>query len=253
MPATLIDVSTIAPLRHREAMTLASGECARLLDLLERLDGDDWSRATDCDEWDVADMVRHLLGAAEGNASVRENLHQMRAGASWGKAHGRPLVDGLGAVQIADRSQLTPAELVARYREVVPKALKRRAGLPAPIRRLVRMKVEVPGIVERWTLGYLIDVIYTRDAWMHRVDISRATGRELALDADHDGRLLADIVAEWARRHARPFVLELTGPLSVTYTSGEGGERFTVDAVEFARVVSKREPGTGLLAQPVPF
>ena len=29
---------------------------------------------------------------------------------------------------------------------------------------------------ERWTFGFLFDIILTRDPFMHRLDISRATG-----------------------------------------------------------------------------
>jgi hypothetical protein len=56
-------------------------------------------------------------------------------------------------------------------------------------------------------MGYLLDTILTRDPWMHRVDIARATGRDMVLTADHDGRIVADVVAEWARRHGQPFTL----------------------------------------------
>jgi len=47
---------------------------------------------------------------------------------------------------------------------------------------------------------------------MHRIDIARATGRAPQLTGEHDGRLVADIVAEWAQRHAQPCRLHLTGP-----------------------------------------
>jgi hypothetical protein len=33
---------------------------------------------------------------------------------------------------------------------------------------------EINGVPEPWTLGYLIDVILTRDPWMHRMDIAAA-------------------------------------------------------------------------------
>ncbi len=36
----------------------------------------------------------------------------------------------------------------------------------------------------------------TRDVWIHRIDICRATGRLSVLTAGHDGRLLADMVAD---------------------------------------------------------
>jgi hypothetical protein len=102
-------------------------------------------------------------------------------------------------------------------------------------------------------LDYLTDRIYTRDVWMHRIDIARATDRPPVLTADHDGRLVADVVAEWAGAHQQPFRLALTGPAGGTWSAGAGGEQITLDAVEFCRIVSGRAPGTGLLAHPVPF
>ena len=74
----------------------------------------------------------------------------------------------------------------------------------------MRIAIDAP-VVESWRLGYLIDIIYLRDLWMHRIDTARATGAELVLTPEHDGVIVADVVAEWARRHQQPFTLELTG------------------------------------------
>jgi hypothetical protein len=54
---------------------------------------------------------------------------------------------------------------------------------------------------------------------MHRIDAARAVSRPPELIADHDGRIVADITAEWARRHGKPFTLDLTGPAGGTYAS----------------------------------
>ncbi|MDX1382582.1 MAG: hypothetical protein R3190_03005, partial [Thermoanaerobaculia bacterium] len=51
----------------------------------------------------------------------------------------------------------------------------------------------------------LFDTILTRDTWMHRTDLAEATGRPLELTADHDGRIVADVVAEWARDMMRRY------------------------------------------------
>jgi hypothetical protein len=85
------------------------------------------------------------------------------------------------------------------------------------------------------------------------VDISRAVGKLLDTDAEHDGLLVADIVADWARRHRQPFRLNLSGAAGGVFVSGTGGPTIDMDAVEFARVVSGRERGTGLLTTLVPF
>jgi uncharacterized protein (TIGR03083 family) len=106
---------------------------------------------------------------------------------------------------------------------------------------------------EQWTFGYLIDVILSRDTWMHRVDIARATGQDLVLTADHDGVLVADVAAEWAGRHGQPCTLTLTGPAGGSWTWGTGGPALELDAVEFCRLLSGRGQANGLLDVPVPF
>lgn len=98
-----------------------------------------------------------------------------------------------------------------------------------------------------------MDRIYTRDVWMHRVDICRATGRELVLTAAHDGRIVGDVVDEWLKLHGKPVELRLSGSAGGSWTQGTGGEVLELDAVEFCRIVSGRAEGEGLLAQPVPF
>lgn len=108
---------------------------------------------------------------------------------------------------------------------------------------------QINGRDETWTLGFLGDVIMTRDPWMHRIDISRAVGAPLVLTADHDGVLVDDVVREWAQRHGRPFTLHLTGPAGGTW--GEGGPVLEFDAVEFCRALSVR--GTAPLDTEVPF
>jgi hypothetical protein len=111
----------------------------------------------------------------------------------------------------------------------------------------------VGGHDEAWTTGYLIDIILTRDPWMHRADIARATGAAHVLTAEHDGVLVADVVAEWAARHGQPYTLHLTGPAGGTWASGEGGPLIELDAVEFCRILSGRGHADGLLAIQVPF
>ena len=44
-----------------------------------------------------------------------------------------------------------------------------------------------------------------------------ATGRPLELTPEHDGRIVADIVAEWAKLYDHAFELELDGPAGGTY------------------------------------
>ena len=242
-------VEELRALTRREAGGLAATENLRVLELLRSLRDDDWSKPTECPAWDVRAMAAHVLGGMEAFASVRQFVHQMRAG-SKAKGDG-PFIDGMTAVQVRERADLSRDQLLERVAAVGPRVARARVRVPRPL-RWMPMKEEVGGVPETWRMGYLLDVILTRDTWMHRVDIARATGREMFLTVDHDGRLIADVVAEWARRHGQQFVLHLEGPAGGTFTKG-GGEEITIDAVEFCRILSGRATGAGLLIQEVPF
>jgi uncharacterized protein (TIGR03083 family) len=231
------------------ARRLATTEYDRFRLLLSDLDPPDWARPTDCPEWDVRAIAGHVLGMAEMVASVRQFVAQ-NVGAS--RAGGG--IDALTGLQVRGRARLTPPEVYERFAAVAPRAVRGRRRLSRLIGRFTLPEDQVVGDrTERWTFGFLFDVVLTRDTWMHRVDIARATGRGLARSPDHDGVLVADVVAEWGQRHGRPHRLRLTGPAGGTWAVGDGGPELELDAVEFCRVLSGRGNGTGLLAEQVPF
>jgi len=255
MKLTTIDVSTIEPLAHHEAMHLQAHELERTLASLRSLDDAAWTTATDCPAWDVRAMYLHVLGACEAGASMRENVHQLRLARAHRKQHGGPLEAALSAVQVRERADLSPAQIVDRLATIAPKTVRGRGRTPALLRDHVKLAIDGP-VHEKWNLGYLIDTIYLRDLWMHRVDVHHALSRPLELTAHHDGRIVAEVVAEWARRHGKPFVLELTGPAGGTYAHDPDlpeAERVPLDAVEFCRSLAGRAPATGLLTTVVPF
>lgn len=235
-------------MKHRDWTDLAAAEQERLLALLRDLPPDDWHRSTDCTGWAVRDVVAHLAGAFACAASPRETVRVQRAGKLL--AAGRDLIDGMNDVQVAERRGHSPEQLVAELAEVGERGLRARRRLPLPLRAL---PVPFGPPLGTKPLGYLMDRIYTRDAWLHRIDICRAVGRAPVLTADHDGRLVADVVAEWARRHGQPYELALTGPAGGTFGSGEAGAREELDAIEFCRTLSGRRAGAGLLATAIPF
>lgn len=257
MTTDTTDVTDTRPLRHDEAMDLQAVELDRTLELLRPLEPQDWTAQTACPDWDVHHMYLHVLGACEAAASMRENAHQMRLARRHRSKHGGPLEAGLTNVQVRERTDLSPADLVERLAAVAPRTVHKRTTMPALLRRM-RMKIDGP-VFETWSLGYLIDTIYLRDLWMHRVDAAAATGRELVLTADHDGRIVADVVAEWGRRHGQPFTLILGGSAGGTYastgmdTSRADPEALELDAVEFCQALAGRVAAPGLLATVVPF
>ncbi len=239
------DVATIVPIDKHEMAGLAKVEYERLFGVLASLAPKDWAAQTPCDDWDIRAMVAHLLGAAESNASLIESLRQLRAGRAWAKKHRRPEIDGINAVQVDARVGLGPDELVARLRHVAPKAIAGRQKVPTPLRK-VSVANPAGG---RMTMGHLLDRVYTRDQWMHRLDICTTLGTEPEITADHDRRIIEDVVAEWAAHQPGPWTLELTGLGGGTYVSGEGGDPMTFDAVEYCLIVSGRTPSTTPMAQ----
>ena len=241
-------------LAHDTAMRLAETEYQRFLDLLRSLAPDDWTKRTECEAWDVRAVAAHLLGMVEMAATLREQRRQQKAAEARLERHGGLFIDALTGVQVDERADMTPQQILDRFAVRAPKAARARRRTPGFVRRR-RMPVpqHVGGRVESWTLGYLIDVILTRDPWMHRIDIARATGAQPALTADHDGLLVADVVADWAARHEQPYTLRLTGPAGGSWSRGSGGPEIELDAVEFCRSISRRRPATGLLETEVPF
>jgi uncharacterized protein (TIGR03083 family) len=234
-----------------EARVLAEEEFTRTAALVASLTPQEWAAPTDCTGWDVRMMVLHILGSGDAQASMREFAHQFRRGMPLNKEiESHHWVDGLNELQIRERNHLSNEELVGLVGAVGPKAVKGRWRTPTPARY-----VPLPfGPPIGWVpLKYLLDVGFTRDVWAHRIDVHAAIDRPMQLTADHDGRLVADIVAEWAGIHGQPFELVLDGPAGGKFTQGVAGERVEIDALDFIRTLSGRLPGTGILSNPLPL
>ena len=247
----MLDVADIPALGHDEAMAVAAVEYDRVLAVVDGLSPDDWSKATDCTGWDVKDVVSHLLGWMEANADPAEAARQMAAATRAAQEDGILRLDAQTALHVREHAHMSPAELTAAMHEGAGRALAGRTAAPAEV-RATTFSAGLPGEAD-WTRGYLIDVIFTRDLWMHRVDLSRATGQRIVLTQEHDGRVVADVVADWARRHGRPFLLRLDGPAGGSFSAGQDGPEIRLDAVEFCRVLSGRGAADGLLTTFVPF
>jgi uncharacterized protein (TIGR03083 family) len=232
-----------------EVWEVAAAEYGRMLDVLRTLGDGDWTRPTECTAWDVRAMLGHLVGAAEGFSRPAEMAHQYRLGAKLlkrGEADGHSPVDGANAVQVRERAGVTTAELITRYEAVIPKVLRWR-------RRLRWIPVSMQDDGGRFSFRELYEVILTRDIWMHRVDITRATGRDMVLTPEHDGRIVEDLVLDWAKKHGRPFSLVLGGQAGGRFHAGIGEPHIEVDAIEFARALSGRGRQTEILGTRVVF
>ena len=234
------------------AKQLMTTEYQRVIDQLTSLDDDDWRTPTCNTGWDVRALAAHMLGMVAMAASVPEQLRQMRSA----RKRGGVFIDALTALQVEKYDGWSPQQIIDEFARLAPKAVKGRTRMPGLLRGRPmpeKQPVEGPDMYEAWTFAYLVDVILTRDPWLHRSDVVLATGRELVLTRDHDGVLVEDVVREWAGRHGQPCRLTLTGPIGKEFVFGTGGPTYTIDAVEFCRILSGRGTGEGLLAQSVPF
>ena len=102
MTTTTTAVGAIRRLERPECTALALLEFHRIGELLATLDDADWSRPTDCPDWDVRAVAGHILGMAQTFSSLRQFLSYMPTAART--RHGRDLIDSLTALQVqADR------------------------------------------------------------------------------------------------------------------------------------------------------
>ena len=230
--------------KHRDA------EIQAWRDLMQELDEADWQRRTVCTEWDVADIVGHLIGQAEDvNRPWSFPLRDRKAKRVYPDVG---LLDAHMLVQ-ADEHRGTPVvELHHRFARLWGKATRTISRNPGLIRRM-QVKVEgVPGF-DKLSLGYIQDILLARDLWMHRDDVCQAVGR--SFDAGpYAEELVAQVMLDvqdgpfWK---GLPVELILTGQGGGTYRLGDGPPIATVrtDAVGYMRTLSGRDdnPAVDLL------
>lgn len=249
---TSSDVRAVPRIKHAEAMRIAEVENRKFAAAIRQLDATDWDKPTDCARWKVHGLVAHVIGSAAGQASPREFVRQVRAGKPIVKEIGAEFWwDGMNELHVREREGRSVDELRDEWEQNSARALRARRRLPRPIAWLPLINLPAP--VGRKPVSYLFDMGFTRDVWMHRVDLAKAIDKEFDADAEHDGRIVADMVAEWAETHGEPFDLVLTGPAGGHFTSGENGEHVEIDTLEFFRILAGRRAGDGVLKNPLPL
>jgi uncharacterized protein (TIGR03083 family) len=228
-------IEEIPGIKQPEATALAESQNSALLHTLYSLDDAQWAAPTDCEGWSVKDIVSHICGWAQSMTSLKETRHQVGQAIRRRKELGN-ILDAQNQVQ-ADAGRLIPtAELLLRMEEVLPRMVKRRASF-GRYGRYVPIWGPPFGVSN---LGYLSNVIFTRDVFMHRIDIARATGTELEL-GPNESRIVTDIVREWARGGSDAVRLELTGPAGGTFVAGATPHtKLTADTIEFCRFLAGR-------------
>ena len=237
---TIMNAAQIAPIAREEVDVLAIEEWKRLLAFADTFQADDWSKPTMCTEWTVRDMMAHQAGAYATYSSFSEFRRQYLNPPQ----KGRLPEDVINAIQIADRKNKTNAELIQEIREKGPHTIKNRHRIPFFMRAIGLPRPD--GSKLYWS--YMLDVIYSRDTWMHRVDLARATNREMKMTREHDGRMVAlvmrDVNTQLAPKVGNDALdIELTGIAGGAWRIGNASNaRATIrmDAVEFNIYASGR-------------
>lgn len=249
-PSAIHAATDISELSHHEALDLTTVENERFLALVDTLGPNDWEQPTACARWNVRQIVAHLAGSDAGYVKFSELKSQNSGRAQRPyRAAGFSKLDALNQIQVDDRKDASPADLIAELREMGPKALKHRQRIPAVIRRLpLPMGLLFP-FKQTWVqIGYLTDLILMRDLWMHRLDISRATSRPMELTPEHDGRITALVVRDLTQSlpsslQEAGIIYRLTGPAGGSWQFGPGvtpAAGLTMDALDFHRIASGR-------------
>jgi hypothetical protein len=156
---------------HRTAMRLAATEYGRCLRQWRGLRSDDWTTPTECPGWTVRDMVAHLVGMAEMAASIREGRRQVKTA----QAQGGVFIDALTGLQVAERADWSPEQLVDRYARRISAAVRGRWMTPPFVRsRSMGLAQNVGGVAggrrrdhDRWKTSWsrqMHIVVVTTDA-----------------------------------------------------------------------------------------
>jgi len=222
-----------------EAYALLETALERLLVLLETLQPEDWQKPTACTLWNVRDMVAHQAGGYASGTGYGEMLRQY----SQLPKRGELPEDAINAFQLRERVSKTPAELMAELRQAGPVAARKWAyhfrlikpiGIPHPVGGYL-------------TVQHLMWIIHSRDTWMHRLDICRATGREFYQTPEHDGRIVALVMRDVERclrgkLNGQAVIFDLSGVAGGIWQVGSGAAQATIhmDALDFNILASGR-------------
>ena len=251
----IVDSTTTPPtiVRGSDADALALAAYDQLSTLLLELRRPDWDVVTECRPWTVRDMVAHMVGAAEGHASLPVMLRQTVGGMRLKNEFDGNSLDAMNELQIRSQKDSSGPQLAARIRDLAPLAVRgrhRRATWMGFVPISIDPTGSTAGFPAKVSMGHLCAVVLTRDVWMHKFDIARALDMTPPID-DTDTRVVADVAAEWQGQHKQPVRLELSGPAGGSYQWGSGGPILDVDAIDFCRVVAGRRPDSTVPASPL--
>jgi uncharacterized protein (TIGR03083 family) len=238
-PSTVQYARAIPDTHADEAHQLLETAFERFMRLIEALDPEEWSKPTACTAWNVHDMVAHQAGGYASGIGYGEMFRQY----SRIPKNGQLPEDAINDLQVGERAGMTPAELIAELRQVGPQAIHNWAyGFRAI--KWIAIPHPVGGFM---SLRQLMWVTHSRDTWMHRLDICRATDRDFEQTRDHDGRINELVVLDVARKLGgklgnRAIRLVLTGIAGGEWILGNGETEaeLEMDTLDFNIFVSGR-------------
>ncbi|MEY9845369.1 maleylpyruvate isomerase family mycothiol-dependent enzyme [Streptacidiphilus sp. MAP5-3] len=230
------------------ARTVNQAEIRASLAMMDSLGAEAWSRPTVCTGWTVRDMVAHEVGQFEELPRPWLMITRIRRARRRHPELGA--LDGHNESQIEDRDEASGERLVAEFARIAPRGARSLGRMPAPVRRRIRTSMIFPEgkTLPEDSMEYLNSVLIARDTWMHRIDISDATGTEPVLDG-HDSEIMNQVLLDLALGWTGPScLLELSGPAGGRYQLGSGPPLVTLraDALDFARHLAGR-PSQGEL------
>ncbi len=222
-----------------EAHGLMATAFDRFMRLIESLNPEDWDKPTPCTEWNVHDMVAHQAGGYASGVGYGEMLRQYTRIPKKGQLP----EDAINEMQVGERKKMTSAELITELKQVGPMAIHNWAyGFNAI--KWIHVPHAVGGFM---SLRHLMWVTHSRDTWMHRLDICRATNRPFEQTREHDGRINELVVLDTAKKlknklGGRAITLVLTGIAGGMWKIGMGdpAAEIEMDALDFNIFVSGR-------------
>ncbi|MEV6332973.1 maleylpyruvate isomerase family mycothiol-dependent enzyme [Streptomyces sp. NPDC051909] len=231
----LILARDIPIISRRQAADLVEREAECISEILSSLSAEDWHRPTDCTLWEVRDVVAHMTGLAEDFTDPAINERREQDARTRYPERGK--MDAENEVQVDDRRTLPDEKIADEFARVLAQAVQVERGMSESDRRRTN-SLGIP-------VAYLADVVHSRDLWMHRIDICRAIGRQIA-HKPHQDQIISQVMRELSMEWQYPALkLELTdGSDSRTFQIGTGEPRTAArtNSIEYMRMLSGRDP-----------
>ncbi|MET8644601.1 maleylpyruvate isomerase family mycothiol-dependent enzyme [Streptomyces sp. NPDC004675] len=244
MTQTFVDAAGLAQTDRDRSAMIAEAEGRAALQVLGKLADGDWKRPTDCVEWDVRTLVSHLVAQCEDNISLPTMLRREIAGRR--RHRGKGPIDAHMAAQVEDHTGSSGPDLVAAFARLWPRATQARRSRPGLMRR-ANLVTGMP-TAPRVSVGHLLDTIYNRDLWMHRIDLARATGQTITI-GEHDGQIVEQAIRDLALTWSEASIaLELTGPAGGAWLIGSGEPKAVIRAgtLDYMRALAGRDTDVAL-------